>query len=267
MVGGRFAKQSFWQGIEWDKEKKAFRPKSKAVTWSMIVQEYFSHDITYQQDKLPAIAGMAKKFRQLGQDSKYFAGLWENTFVENLMCQASSWSANMPRSAEWMAPTWSWASVGAGVRYFGQYPVCLEVSSRIKLLDAFCEPVHEDDTMNLKSASMTINGPTFTASVQRHNSDNGQAEYGLEKDGVKSGKFHVDYDLSEPGAFQVNSGSLVLCMEAGDVTIYDDDGFGMHALVFRKLSSGNYDRIGVVEWDEDIRKVSNIAEIATIVVV
>lgn len=267
MVEGRFAKESFWGRIKWDKEKKAFRLRSKASTWNMIVEEHSSHGITYQQDKLPAIAGMAKKFRQLGQDSKYLAGLWENTFVENLVWQASSRSANMPRSAEWIAPTWSWASAGAGVRYFGQPWVDLEVSSRIKLLDAFCEPVHEDDTMNLKSASMTIRGPTFTAIVQRQNSDDGQAKYDLEKDGVKSDKFHVDYDLSEPGAFQVNSGSLVLCMEAGNVTIYGYDGFGMHALVFRRLSNGKYDRIGVVEWDEDIRKVSNIAEIATIVVV
>jgi hypothetical protein len=55
-------------------------------------------------------------------------------------------------------------------------------------------------------------------------------------------------------------------MEAENVTIYGDDGFGMHALVFRRLSNGKHERIGVVEWEEDIRKVSDIAEIATIVV-
>lgn len=57
------------------------------------------------------------------------------------------------------------------------------------------------------------------------------------------------------------------CIEAGNVTIYGDGRFGMYALVFRKLSDGKYERIGVAEWKESIRKVSDITKTATIVVV
>jgi hypothetical protein len=44
------------------------------------------------------------------------------------------------------------------------------------------------------------------------------------------------------------------------VTTYGDSGFGMHALVLRKLSSGKYERIGVAEWGEDIRGISNASD-------
>lgn len=121
--------------------------------------------------------------------------------------------------------------------------------------------------MNLKFASMTICGPSFSATVQRKGDNGGRVTYVLTREGVRPGNFDVDYDLSGPGDFQVNPGSKVLCVEVANVTIYGDDGFGMHALVLRRLSSGKYERIGVVEWDEDIRSVSDVSETATVVVV
>jgi len=252
-------------------QQKSFglKKRFKGETWNMIVQEYSSHDITYRKDRLPAISGMAKQFRALGQNSDYLAGLWKDTFFENLMWHASSRSASMARSTEWVAPTWSWSSVGAGVNFFKDLWVNLEVSSRIRLLYAVCEPVYDDDTMNLKFASVTICGPSFSATVERRGreDDGRNVTYVLTREGVQPGNFDVDYDLSELGDFHVNSGSEVVCVEVGNVTFYSEDGFGMHALVLRRLSNGNYERIGVVEWGEDIRSVSDASEMATFVVV
>ncbi|KAI9868480.1 MAG: hypothetical protein M1813_005924 [Trichoglossum hirsutum] len=266
---GRFAKASFWWGIEWDKEQKAFRLKEhmKGSSWNKVVQEYSSHSITYRKDRLPAISGIAKQFRELGQNSDYLAGLWKDTFFENLMWHASFRSASMTRSTEWIAPTWSWSSVGAGVQFFGEPWVDLEISNRVSLLDALCEPVYGDDTMNLKFASMTIRGPSFSATVEQKGDNGGYVTYVLTREGVKPGNFDVDYDLSEPGDFHVSLGSEVLCIEVGNVTIYGDLGFGMHALVLRRLSSGKHERIGIVEWGEDIRSISDASETATFVVV
>jgi hypothetical protein len=266
---GRFAKKSFWGGIEWEKEQKAFRLKErfKGETWNMIVQEYSRHGITYRKDRLPAISGMAKQFRALGQNSDYLAGLWKDTFFQNLMWHASSPSASMTRSTEWIAPTWSWSSVGAGAHFFREAFVNLKVSDRVSLLDALCESVYEDDTMNLKSASVTICGPSFSATVERRGDNGRRVTYFLTREEVEPGKFDVDYDLSEAGDFQVNSGSEVLCVEVRNVTFYSDDGFGMHALVLRRLPNGKHERIGVVEWGEDIRSVSDASEMATFVIV
>lgn len=266
-VTGRFAKETFWRGVEWNAQSGALSLRWKAATWNVLVQEYSSRDITYRQDRLPAIAGMAKRLRQLGQNRRYLAGLWEDTFVSNLMWQASSRSANMPRASEWIAPTWSWASAAAGVRYFGQPWVELDISDRIRLLDASCELVHDDATLGVSSAQMTISGPTFIATIQYQARDDGNARCRLEASGVSSNEFHADYDLTHPGAFQVSPDTSVLCMEAGNVTIYGEDGFGMHALVFRRLSNGIHERIGVAEWHEDIRKISDRAETISIVVI
>jgi hypothetical protein len=106
----------------------------------VVIGEYSSRGITYRKDRLPAISGMAKQFRELGQESRYLAGLWQDTFFENLLWHASPHSAIMPRFSKLAAPTWSWASVGAGVHFFQEG---LEINDRVKLVDAVCEPSTE----------------------------------------------------------------------------------------------------------------------------
>ncbi|KAK3318088.1 heterokaryon incompatibility protein-domain-containing protein [Apodospora peruviana] len=265
---GRFAKASFWRGVDWDKENKTFNLKWKGFTWNMIVQEYSNYGITYRKDRLPAIAGMAKYYRRLGQDGEYLAGLWKNTFFENLLWHSTTRSASKARPAEWIAPTWSWASAAEGVRFFGQLWIGLEVIDRVKLVDARCESVHGDEMMKLKSGFVTICGPVFPA-VLRLKEEEGKEEktYVLEAEGVTPQTFDADYDFSVPGDFHIQPDSEVFGMEVANVTIYGDDGFGMHSVVLRKLASGKYERVGVAEWREDIRKVSDAAQVVEVTIV
>ncbi|KAF2271260.1 uncharacterized protein EI97DRAFT_462995 [Westerdykella ornata] len=259
---GRFAKKNFWHCLGWNEREKYFKIKEewRSFAWNTVVEQYSSLNITYRRDRLPAISGMAKQFRYLGQRGEYLAGLWRDTFLENMMWRASARSASMPKASEWVAPTWSWCSVGAGVTYFGQPWVALEISDRISLLGATCEHLYEDNTLNLKSASITLHGPAFNATVQYTSNAHGCKTYALVIEGVKPGKFLVDYDISAPGDGHLPCGSELLCLEAGNVTIYGEDGFGMHALVFRKLPDGRFERVGLVEWAEDIRGAANQAE-------
>ena len=83
--------------------------------WKLLVFQYTSRRLTYQSDRLPALSGLAKRFRRYGM-GEYYAGLWEKKFAEQLL-----WSViDDPRAArnrtkEYVAPTWSWASIKEGV--------------------------------------------------------------------------------------------------------------------------------------------------------
>jgi hypothetical protein len=94
--------------------------------WRKIVVAYSPLALTVSSDKLPALSGLAEK-RRVFSNQKYFAGLWENTLVLDLL-----WYRNdnygerplpMPDDLAWRAPSWSWASVDGPIMY-EQYLYC-----------------------------------------------------------------------------------------------------------------------------------------------
>jgi hypothetical protein len=77
-------------------------------TWYWLVSNYTSRDITYANDKLPAISGLASVFASHRQD-EYLAGLWARDLPIGLL-----WCAELGRSLRrpdrYRAPSWSWAA-------------------------------------------------------------------------------------------------------------------------------------------------------------
>jgi len=117
-------------------EKMPFKPKDYSdyasqhrellSCWYQIVEYYGPCDLTKAKDRLPAIAGVAKRLSAL-TGYTYLAGLWLEDIVRGLC-----WSPHgQPRtSSEYVGPTWSWVSL----KY---YP-------RDKLLSLYYLPIHED---------------------------------------------------------------------------------------------------------------------------
>jgi hypothetical protein len=88
-----------------------------------IIRAYSARALTRQTDKLPALSGIVSKLQGLIQ-SRYLAGLWESNLVSDLSwCRdISKWEFQrtwIPTSGEYMAPSWSWASVIGRVGYPG----------------------------------------------------------------------------------------------------------------------------------------------------
>ncbi|KAF2654862.1 HET-domain-containing protein, partial [Lophiostoma macrostomum CBS 122681] len=79
--------------------------------WLDLVSEFTRLDLTYEDDRLPALSGLAAKFlnRSMGD---YFAGMWSATLNVSLLWE-SIWEQQdfvQPNSHHPPAPTWSWAS-------------------------------------------------------------------------------------------------------------------------------------------------------------
>jgi hypothetical protein len=94
--------------------------------WYSLVEDYSSRKLTYEEDKLPALSGMAQRmFLALIEDGKvsdrYIAGLWEQDLLVGLLWRraAKPWQKDKVReeNAEYVAPSWSWASTTESVEF------------------------------------------------------------------------------------------------------------------------------------------------------
>jgi hypothetical protein len=86
--------------------------------WKGIVMQYSHRKLTYQKDKLVAIAGLARRFAKLGD--RYLAGLWESTLVGQLEWEVRHTYQNpIKTKPAWRAPSWSWAAVDSPITYYG----------------------------------------------------------------------------------------------------------------------------------------------------
>lgn len=79
------------------------------MTWSSIVINYSRRLLTHENDKLPALAGIAALAQEVTNDV-YIAGHWKSNLLHSLL-----WRTCHPESArrpvEYRAPSWSWTSV------------------------------------------------------------------------------------------------------------------------------------------------------------
>lgn len=84
--------------------------------WQELIYDFNRRDMTVFSDRLPAVSGLATRFREIGALSgRYVAGLWEDHLIKLLMWDSqSSWN-NMydGRPAEKYddISTWSWAHI------------------------------------------------------------------------------------------------------------------------------------------------------------
>lgn len=82
-------------------------------TWLSIVYAYTAREMTYPEDKLPALSGMANILMNITSQN-YYAGIWEFYVMESL-----HWLFKSPGALPTMhiAPTWSLASSTAPIQY------------------------------------------------------------------------------------------------------------------------------------------------------
>jgi len=63
--------------------------------WNDLVSDYSKLEITYDRDRLPALAGLAERMQRLRKDN-YVAGLWENDLLKSLCWWVSRQEPSLP---------------------------------------------------------------------------------------------------------------------------------------------------------------------------
>ncbi|KAJ4387519.1 hypothetical protein N0V93_008113 [Gnomoniopsis smithogilvyi] len=112
--------------------------ESVEYVWHRAVEDYSARHLTMDTDKLPALAGLAAILHNYRPGNcRYLAGLWEDAFVLGLAWASGSgtWSeaAKSQRYSDYIAPTWSWASVKGSISY--KFARSFHVKSKFGLSD------------------------------------------------------------------------------------------------------------------------------------
>ncbi|KAL3417718.1 heterokaryon incompatibility protein [Phlyctema vagabunda] len=81
--------------------------------WREAVSRFSERSLTYNSDKLPALAGFAVQIAQV-RESRYCAGIWYDDLPWGLEWTASEFCS---RPASWRGPSWSWISVNGFLSY------------------------------------------------------------------------------------------------------------------------------------------------------
>ena len=167
--------------------KKPFTQPTWAYgVWSKTIERYMECELSFQEDKLVAISGIAQKLAELTNE-RYLAGLWDNAMLPQsllwyVLGRRKADSTNSVRCASagspnYRAPSWSWASLEA--RIIWNWPAeCKKVL--VNIVQVSIKEKSGSKMSRISSAKMNVRGHTFEARVHVAN----QAADGLpEEDG------------------------------------------------------------------------------------
>jgi hypothetical protein len=105
--------------------------------WSEILGFYTRLALTEEEDRLPALAGVAAAI-QSKSNQTYYAGMWKEQMPKNLLWGYFSKGSH---SKSYIAPTWSWASSRGAVHGNVSPNGTFYPDPRFKVLQISCEPV------------------------------------------------------------------------------------------------------------------------------
>jgi hypothetical protein len=127
--------------------------------WYEILNNYLVKHLSFDRDRLPGIAGLAKEFARR-TDTQYLCGLWREDFINGL-----GWKGYGARieSSEYLGPTWSWASLDPLTgddllydRYLGEKLLVDENTA--KVVDVYIANEAQDSYGQVKEAVVILAG-------------------------------------------------------------------------------------------------------------
>ncbi|GAB1311724.1 Heterokaryon incompatibility domain-containing protein [Madurella fahalii] len=250
------------------------------VNWYRMIEDYMARSITKSTDRLPALSGLAQAVAQK-TGGEYMAGLWKSGLLEGLLwCKAQVGEA-LAAPPEYVAPSWSWASVASPV----QFPIYTWYTQRArwKARMADFEPLAEyvshstlrkdtDLYGRLKGGRLSLKAPLLPVlsirprqpTVPELRSLFGQTPARSDVADIviqmktPSGKFWIEGGLDNPEATSIDKARLSVAFLTRLPHVIEG-GFIEHrfGLILEELDGGYYRRVGVV--DGVILKKSTLA--------
>ncbi|EEU34183.1 uncharacterized protein NECHADRAFT_85399 [Fusarium vanettenii 77-13-4] len=128
--------------------------------WERLVAQYSRTKLTFGDDKLVALSGVAKLFQQTFKD-RYLAGVWWSPSAR-LLC----WSRDDRRETgvvtrpDYRAPSWSWASIDGLIDFTARIPAIdcplLLEEYLAEVINASVVPLGNDEMAQVQGGQMTV---------------------------------------------------------------------------------------------------------------
>jgi hypothetical protein len=132
--------------------------RSLEIQWAHIVEQYSMRQLTRETDRFPALSGLAKRIQAAGL-APLVAGIPAINVLPWLLWESLS---SKKRHTEYIAPSWSWASVNCTYKinfinsYLTQPGLSVKLEPIAQVVDIAAEPAGLDPTGALKSGSLTL---------------------------------------------------------------------------------------------------------------
>ncbi|KAI0880895.1 heterokaryon incompatibility protein-domain-containing protein [Annulohypoxylon maeteangense] len=142
-------------------------PYDPREAWANMVSEYSLLNLTNLDDKLPAIAAMARQFQTVRPGERYLAGLWSGSLYRDLLWQTSSQDTQRLTTA----PTWSWASIS---KMPIAYPAISidQLTPSVRVVEAICRYVDNNPYGVFKTSSLILRGRLISCWVRQKSGHN-----------------------------------------------------------------------------------------------
>ncbi|MCJ1251866.1 hypothetical protein MMC30_009104 [Trapelia coarctata] len=125
--------------------------------WDDILQEYTKRSLTYEEDRLLALAGIAELLSQVWEDT-YLAGLWRRDLPRQLLWLADTHHGDpITRPRKSIAPSCSWAAVKGPVQSRAHWLKDYEQVTRV--VQAEVPPMWNSLFGNISSGTIKLEGP------------------------------------------------------------------------------------------------------------
>jgi hypothetical protein len=251
---------------------KEFRSTGKVSSkkfhreWMQLLAIYSRLQLTFEMDRLPALAGIAQTAISLAGDvlkGQYIAGMWRCTLVFDLLFSQGAVGIleghdPRPRGAGNQCPSWSWASIEGAVESYlaswgDEWPAGMEQLVEIVSATAEYDPLDTAKTGKATGGELVLKGlliPCQTE-VKRYTWTNSVDVQLVDEEGRSIGKAVPDTD---PYEF-VDGATFVVPF----LRMKDKDEMDFHGLVLVE-KNGFFFR--VAKWSATTKKVSRAPESA-----
>jgi hypothetical protein len=233
-------------------------------TWRRLIEASSRLSLTQEEDKLPALSGIAKVMQQKGAGT-YLAGLWSGDLAADLL-----WAAGGKRTKLWRAPSWSWASVEGGLIKFTKSRASgIDKTYAIEIVDATCTAAGRDPTGEVADGSVTIKGMMVECLLGRSVTESWEDwhERAIFRGEMRSWAYLDGANGQDIGDKDVGMTVYTLLMHRRLEDLNSNDATPWHALLLRKSRGiggkapvqDAYERIGSVQsdWMVSTRRMHN----------
>lgn len=128
--------------------------------WRRTVTYYSSLNLTFDKDRLPAIAAIVERAMRERKRDRYIAGMWASSILNDAAWYRHEDGRGTKRPTT-SAPTWSWASIRGSVLFHH-----VSILSSVRLLDMSYQANGPAHVGEVEHASLQIRGPILTASLK-----------------------------------------------------------------------------------------------------
>jgi hypothetical protein len=175
--------------------------------WEAIIYEYTTANLTFEKDRLVALAGVAKLMSRWMGESTYLAGLWSNghhSLLHHLLWKTSSRGTVPTRSATYIAPSWSWASVAATIVFHQHKDTFKPIASIVEADTTLKDP--ESRFGEVADGCLVVSGHLLGARPCKSATDGGTFSFSF------GGSLDMHWDTGPPKTDEAANGVMCLFM-------------------------------------------------------